>query len=180
MSKTLGNVIDPKQLLEKYGTEAARYLLAHEVSTFEDSDVTEERFKEAYNANLANGLGNLVSRVMKMATMYNIELSDEEKEIMYYEPGRVYENLDKYNIQAEMDNIWRAIKFLDEDIQRSEPFKKIKTSPEEAKKDVHIILYHLFGIALRLEPFMPSTSKEIQRLIKENKMPAEPLFKRID
>ena len=67
MSKSLGNVVSPFDLVEEYGTDAVRYYIARHLNTFEDSDFTEEKFKEAYNANLANGLGNLVSRVMKMA-----------------------------------------------------------------------------------------------------------------
>ena len=82
MSKSLGNVIDPQTLVNEYGTDAVRYFLAREVNPFEDSDVTLERIKESYNANLANGLGNLVSRVMKMATTYltsPVELTQETR-----------------------------------------------------------------------------------------------------
>ena len=67
MSKSLGNATNPKDLVAEYGIDALRYYVARELSTFEDSDVSLEKFKKAYNANLANGLGNLVSRVMKMA-----------------------------------------------------------------------------------------------------------------
>ena len=186
MSKTLGNVIDPFRIIEKYGADALRYYLLREVSTFEDGDFTEEHFIETYNANLANGLGNLVSRVMKMAMTYGVELSDTEKETTYYESGKVYESLDKFNLQREMDDIWMSIKSLDQSIQEKEPFKKIKANPDEARKDIKDLLYshsttthHLLGIALRLEPFMPDTSERIRTAIKENKMP-EPLFKRID
>ena len=66
MSKTLGNVADPFGLAEKYGAEAVRYYLLREISSFEDGDFTEEKFKKSYNADLANGLGNFVSRVSKM------------------------------------------------------------------------------------------------------------------
>lgn len=186
MSKTLGNVADPLRIIENYGTDALRYYLLREVSTFEDGDFTEEKFKSAYNANLANGLGNLVSRVMKMATTYGIELSDAEKRMTYYESGRAYDALDKFNIQAEMDDIWLAIQSLDRFIQEQEPFKKIKTDPAEAKQDIKNLLYsrtgthHLLGIALRIEPFMPGTAEKIKTAITENKMPAEPLFKRVE
>lgn len=70
MSKTLGNVIGPFELAEMYGAEAVRFFLLREVPVFEDGDVTKERLRDSYNANLANGLGNLVSRVSAMAERY--------------------------------------------------------------------------------------------------------------
>jgi len=109
-----------------------------EINTFEDSDFTMERFREAYNANLANGIGNLTSRIMKMATMHGIELSTEEKKMTYYEAGLSYENLDNFNIQAEMDDIWTAIQWLDRTIQEKEPFKKLKQIPKKQNKILRI------------------------------------------
>ena len=78
ISKSLGNVVDPIELVEKYGKDAVRYFLLREISTFEDSPFTIERFKEAYNANLANGLGNLVSRVVKLSTEINFNIMTPE------------------------------------------------------------------------------------------------------
>jgi methionyl-tRNA synthetase len=177
MSKSIGNVVNPIDIINEYGTDAVRYFLCREFNTFEDSDFTLERFKEAYNANLANGIGNLTSRIMKMATTHGIELSAEEKEMTAY--GEENENLEKFEIQKMADEIWTDIKFLDKEVQTREPFKKIKTNPDEAKKDIHYLVYHLLGIALKLEPFLPETSQKIQDAIKQNKMP-DPLFKRID
>src|SRR3989344_5203119 len=67
MSKSLGNVVDPIALVNEYGVDAVRYFIARHMHPFEDSDFTLDKFKEAYNANLANGLGNLVARIMKLA-----------------------------------------------------------------------------------------------------------------
>ncbi|MBI5005046.1 MAG: methionine--tRNA ligase, partial [Candidatus Lloydbacteria bacterium] len=80
MSKSVGNVVNPFDLIERYGTDAVRYYLLREISPFEDGDFTEEKFIEAYNANLANGLGNLVSRVMKMATSYGVRIKTPDDE----------------------------------------------------------------------------------------------------
>jgi methionyl-tRNA synthetase len=70
MSKSIGNVVNPAEIVKEYSADALRYFLLREISPFEDSPFTMERFKEAYNANLANGLGNLVSRIMTLAEKY--------------------------------------------------------------------------------------------------------------
>lgn len=176
MSKSLGNVINPKDIVTEYGTDALRYFLAKEINTFEDSPFTLERFKDAYNSGLANGLGNLVSRIMTMATSYGVSLNDEDKKISYSNSKE--EILELFNITEEMQKIWLTISTIDQDIQKNEPFKKIKINPEEAKKDLYRALYHLFGVARMLEPFMPDTAKLIQKLIIENKKPEQPLFLR--
>jgi methionyl-tRNA synthetase len=177
MSKSLGNVISPFNVVAGYGTDALRYFVTRELANFEDADFTLERFREAYNANLANGLGNLVSRIIKMATVNGVELSLEEKTATYYGPGHTSLFLDHFELAKEMDDIWGAIKLLDKSIQDNEPFKKIKTDPVGAKEEINDLLRGLFRVALRLEPFLPQTSVKIQTAIKENKMP-EPLFPR--
>ncbi len=180
MSKTLGNVLSPFEVIKEYGTDAVRYFLLREASPFEDSEFTMEKFKEAYNANLANGLGNLVSRIMKMATSYGVSLTEEEKLMHYYSSSKneIHEALDRFSLAEEMNDIWSDIAFLDNYIQKNEPFKKIKVNIDEAKKDVRVLLFHLLGVVLRLEPFMPEASLKIQQYIKENKMPEKPLFLR--
>src|SRR3990172_10269370 len=70
MSKSIGNVINPNEIVKEYGTDALRYFLLREISTFEDSPFTMERFKDAYNAGLANGLGNLTSRILTLSEKY--------------------------------------------------------------------------------------------------------------
>lgn len=176
MSKSLGNVINPREIIKEYGTDALRYYLAREVNTFEDSDLTMERFKEAYNANLANGLGNLVSRTMKMATTHLEEAVSVSENI----PFDDYNNyLESYDIQKTTDLIWEKIAKLDEYIAETEPFKTIKTNPDKAKKDIEYVTTGVYTIALMLEPFMPETTEKIKQAVKNNKMP-EPLFKRID
>ena len=178
MSKSLGNTVDPLELVSEYGADALRYYVVRELSPFEDSPFTMEKFKEAYNSGLANGIGNLTSRVMKMATTYGVELSVEDKKAAYYTIEVADVLTITYNLAKAMDDIWLKIQSVDEDIQRNEPFKKIKVNPEEAKEDVYRMLHNLFGVALALEPFMPETSLSIQNLIKENKMPEKPLFVR--
>jgi methionyl-tRNA synthetase len=177
MSKSLGNGINPVDLIQEYGTDAMRYYVCRELSSFEDSPMTAEMFKEAYNANLANGLGNLVSRVLKMAETYNVKIEDNSRDIFWDTPAQ---DLESFNIQKYCDQIWNQdIKSLDEYIQKEKPFSKIKVDKEGAEKDVRYLLTHLRVIALKLQPIMSETAEEILRLIKENKSPEKPLFLRV-
>lgn len=184
MSKSLGNVINPYDLVEEYeevsgdlSSDVLRYYLLRHMNSFEDSDMTLESFKEAYNAHLANGLGNLVSRVMNMAVSYEVDLSDDEKSIIVWQSN---DDLSDFDLAKKLNNLFIDIENLDKQITEKEPFKKIKINPEEAKKDLHLILKGLFSLVLALEPYMPKTSKTIIDLIKENKKPEKPLFLRKD
>jgi len=178
MSKTIGNVVDPRDVVKEYGTDALRYFLLREISSFEDSPFTLERFKDAYNSGLANGLGNLVSRIMTMAVNYGVKLTDKDLKIKYY--TKKVEELENFDINKFINKIWVDLKSLDEYIQKNEPFKKIKMNKEEAEKDVYYLLSQLYSNALAIEPLLPETSKKIRELIKENKKPENPLFLRKD
>jgi len=174
MSKTLGNVVDPRDIVNEYGTDSLRYFLLREVGSFEDSPFTLERFKDAYNSGLANGLGNLTSRVLTMSSNYGVKLSEEELNIKYFtEQKQDFENFD---INKFTNWIWECLGALDKYIQTNEPFKKIKVNKEEAEKDVHYLLLHLYKASLAIEPMLPETSLKIQKLIKDNKKPETPLF----
>ncbi len=178
MSKTLGNIVDPRDIVKEYGIDALRFFLLKEVSSFEDSPFTIARFKDSYNSGLVNGLGNLTSRILTMSSNYEVKLSDEDLKMKYY--TQEIEELENFDISKHINNIWSKISDLNNFISEKEPFKKIKINKEEAEKDVYYLLYHLFAIALALEPLMPNTSKTIQELIKENKKPESPLFPRVD
>jgi len=177
MSKSLGNVVDPLDVIREYGTDALRYFVTREIHPFEDSPFSVERLKVAYNANLANGLGNLVSRVMKMATSYGVSeitpVSNKEDLIKTYN-----ENIESFNLQKAADIIWKIIGDADAFIQTQAPFKKIKIDEVGAKKDVAILLGYLDLVSYLLEIFLPETTTKIQDCLKNNVMPKEALFLR--
>lgn len=175
MSKTIGNVVDPISLVAEYGTDAVRYYLLREVHPFEDGDFTFERFKEAYNANLANGLGNLVSRVMKLAETYIDVDPLPAMEI----PEAFSTLLEEYRYNEAMDYIWKMIKEADGRMTSEEPFKLIKTDSETAKKCIHELRQMVYTIGYLLAPMLPETSEKIINAVRDNKKP-EPLFLRRD
>lgn len=177
MSKSLGNVIDPYKIVDEYGTDALRYFLAQELPPFEDGDFTMERFKEAYNANLANGLGNLVSRVMKMSeTHLDKAVEVEEKEL----PKEFCNYLDNFEIQKAADFVWREISEIDSIIQKEQPFKTIKENKENGQKMITNLVQRLYELTPMLHVLLPQTSDAIIFAIRKNKMPDKPLFPRKD
>jgi methionyl-tRNA synthetase len=176
MSKSLGNVISPYELEQKYGTDATRYLLLRHVHPFEDSDVTWERLDEWYTANLVNGLGNLVARVMKLAQDNLIE------PVMRPEPTEFAQELteavDGFEFQKAMDYIWSRIQAADARITSEEPFRVVKTDAEKGKKMIAELATEIYVIARLLNPFMPKTSETIKAAVLANKKP-ENLFPRL-
>ena len=176
MSKTLGNIIDPDELLQEYGTDAVRYFLARHISPFEDGDITREVFKEAYNANLANGLGNMVSRVLTLAEK-NLEKGTRPEAVGF--PQEYTDALDRYEINRALDFVYARIQAVDQTITQSEPFKLVKTDPQRGKDMIFELTQELYMIARMLNPFMPETSQKIKEGIVANKKP-ENLFARKD
>lgn len=179
MSKSLGNVIDPMTIVEEYGIDALRYFLARHISPFEDSDFTMERFKESYNADLANGIGNLAARIMTMASNYlhsPVELTSET------EPDTdVAAHIEKFEFNRAMERIWERIGHNDALITLKKPFSALKSDQADIRQEGEMVLMklvrELHTIATELEPFMPKTSHAIKEAVLANKKP-ENLFPR--
>ncbi len=182
MSKTLGNVIDPLKIIEEYSVDALRYYLVRELTPFEDGDFTEEKFKEAYNANLANGLGNYVSRIFKMAFSYfdgsikkpdevllsQVSVKENEKETFSvpYIFDKVFwpeyeKNMEEMKVNKAADVVWEAISMLDGYVQDYEPFKLIKTDEKKTEAILWSLLVGLAEIVWMIYPFMPETAEKI-------------------
>ena len=175
MSKDLGNVVDPMDLINEYGTDALRYYLAREVSSFEDTPFTKEMFKESYNANLANGLGNLVSRVMKMAES---NLSEPVSTTEKFSSEEYTKYIEAYDIQKATDSIWKKIAIVDSKIQSTQPFKLVKTDKEKGCEIIKELVKDLSAVSDLLLPILPETAEKIKSLIASNKSPEVPLFLR--
>lgn len=189
MSKSLGNVISPYDMVERYGTDATRYMLLRHIHPFDDSDITWERMDEWYTANLVNGLGNLTARIMKMAETHLEEpvstdflKKGEYEEIVLTKAIWHYFSED-FAFQRVLDLIWSEITGADQLIQETQPFKLINSvDAEEVIRGYEIIeqlVHKLAVIAFHLRFALPATAEIIQEAIKENKKP-DNLFKRLE
>jgi methionyl-tRNA synthetase len=157
MSKSLGNVIDPFEIAEKYGTDALRYYLLAEFTPFEDGDFTIEKFEKRFNGDLANGLGNLAARTATLLERNRIELAlapgneDLNKEVAA--------KMAEFRFDEALKAIWRKLAESDEWLSEKKPWKS--TDPAEIKAALLPVAQNLSDIGRLLKPFMPETAQKI-------------------
>lgn len=174
MSKSIGNVIDPIEYAKNYGTDALRYYLVAKISAFEDSDFTKSSFEQAYQADLANGLGNLVARVAGLSKdiLFDKDLKDRSFS------KEVQKHLEKYDCNKALEGIWKRIKKSDTLINKSEVWK-LKTV--DKKSVLSTLVEEIRQIAYDLRPFLPKTAEKIEELFSGKKIKkGKPLFPRLD
>jgi len=166
MSKSLGNIIDPFELVKKYGADPVRYFLLREILSTEDGDFTYEKFEQRYNADLASGLGNLVARVLTMAERTNKKQKTKNKkqfrntqfQIIINKTWRNYKKtLDEFKFNETLVSIWKLISFCDKYIEKEKPWEKT-ANQQSAITNLLLALTH---IAHMLKPFLPKTSEKI-------------------
>ncbi len=184
MSKSLGNVIDPFELVKKYGTDAVRYFLLREIPPTEDGDFTYQKFEERYNSDLAKGLGNLVARVIilvKKSKIRNPKSKINSKlKIQIDKTEKTYKKaLDEFKFNEALIAVWELISFCDRYIEKERPWEllKLKIKNEKLKIVIGNLLFALENIAKLLQPFLPETSEKMLKQIKAKK--GRPLFPRI-
>lgn len=172
MSKSLGNVISPFDLVKKYGTDAVRYYLLREIPSTEDGDFSLEKFEARYNSDLASGLGNLVSRVSAMVKKQKIKpgkaIKGKELQKQIKTTESDYEKaLKEFRFNEALKSIWELISFCDKHIEKNRPWEG---KSEDVLSD---LLLTLDKIAVLLDPLLTKTSKSIRMKT------AQPLFPRI-
>ena len=173
MSKSLGNVIEPFELVKKYGTDAVRYFLLREIPPFEDGDFTYEKFEKRYNSDLASGLGNLVARVINLVTKSKIQNLESKIAIknskLKGEINKTWNNwenaLDEFKFNEALKVIWDLISFCDKFIEEEKPWQK----SEKQQTAISNLQIAILNIAEMLKPFLPQTSGKILKQLKTEK-----------
>lgn len=173
MSKSLGNVIDPKELAEMVGAEALRYYLLKEIPSHADGDVSVDRLKEIYTADLVNGYGNLCSRLAKMAST-----SDIPFEIAAPSLDPTFASLCEAT-EFELAGKWchAQLQELDRFLNEQQPWKQTGDAKHQTLQSA---LNTLVKISFHLQPFLPQTTKRVLVHFQQPKIEAlSPLFPRL-
>ncbi len=178
ISKSLGNAIDPKELLGEYPLDAIRYYLLREIPFGNDGDFSRDRLKERYNSELANGIGNLVSRTLALVEKNCPDLQFESASTL-----DVSEHIQQLAFDRALTDIWHEIARLDGVIDEKKPWELAKNGKEEELRLILAdVLSGISGIAKALQALLPETSEKIASLLSAKPIakPAEPLFIRKD
>jgi methionyl-tRNA synthetase len=175
MSKTIGNVYDPTTLLDRHGADPLRYYLLSKISPFSDGDFSEEKFYAAYSDDLANGLGNTVSRVAALAEKSGFDFIPDSP------PGyrsQIKKHLEDYRFDFALGEIWSTLRSIDQAIEKEKPWE---TAGDQLKIFLTEQVAHLRQVGYELQPFLPETAKKIISQFKGPKIrKIASLFPRID
>lgn len=169
MSKTVGNVIDPIEIIENYGLDAFRYYFARHIPTLDDGDFTWEKFENAYNNELSNELGNLVQRVVSMVNRYQAGVVGDAIRAEH-DSQQYHDAMKALTFDKALDQVWLTIRSLNQYLESVKPWEVAKTKDTDADAAAHLeeILAHSAGslqqIALLLAPFLPTTSQAITKI----------------
>ncbi len=174
ISKSIGNVISPDDVVAKYSQDATRYYFLREIPPFSDGDFSYSRFNELYNADLANNLGNLVSRLARLASNINYVHRHNSEYELY---PNVEKSLEEYRFDEALKFIFSEITKLNKFIDKKTPWK---LAENELKEFLQIAVEQLLLIAWNLQPFLPKTADKIKVIFTNPmKQSVPPLFKRI-
>ncbi|KKT75793.1 MAG: Methionyl-tRNA synthetase [Microgenomates group bacterium GW2011_GWA2_44_7] len=178
ISKSLGNVVNPFELVNKYGTDAVRYFLLAKIHPWADSDFTIAKFEEAYNADLANGLGNLVSRVAKLCETSDLEFKENATPKNIFRKAQK-DAFDEYRFNDLLSNIWNLdLRPIDRHVDQNSPWTikdrgKLLEILQQEVDDIR-------ALAKEISPFLPDTSAKICKQFSGPKIEsAPPLFPRL-
>jgi methionyl-tRNA synthetase len=170
MSKSLGNVIDPMELVAKHGVDAVRYYLLREIPSDNDGDFSEEKFKLRYNADLANGLGNFASRVLTLAEKLNpwkLSSTSASKDVMHAITEikkDVAQSINERRLHDALAHIWRLVSFGDKMVNATKPWE-LKDEDPKKREVLSELLVLLNEISIQIKPFMPEIAQKLSDCI---------------
>ena len=173
MSKTIGNVIDPFLLVNKYGTDAIRYYLLREIPPFDDGDFSYRRLGEIYNSDLANELGNLVMRITTLAEKDGVVIKISNKQQF---SKLTIQQFEYFQFNLILENIWKQIKTLNKQTDDFVPWKK---TADERKEFLTNSLIEINQVGYELQPFFPETAEKILKATQGKITKILPLFPRL-
>ncbi len=166
MSKTVGNVVDPNEIIDTYGLDAFRYFFSRHIPTLDDGDFTWEKFENAYNGELGNDLGNLVQRVAGMIMKYQAGVIGKSEQTEH-DMTAYHHAIDKLEFNKAIDEVWNKIRSLNQYIDNVKPWEIAKQVGKDAEAEAHLseILAHCAGALVQigdlLVPFMPDAAAKI-------------------
>lgn len=176
MSKSLGNVIDPIEVVERHGLEAFRYYFSRHIDSFIDSDFTWEKYDEAYNNELANDLGNLVQRLATLCNKNNISGVVVGKAL----DAEYIALMGNFEFTKAFDYAWTQVRELNKDIDQTKPWELVKKGEsDKAQQVLRELVVKIMQTAQLLEPFLPGTSTQIYQIFGNTstiQRPEVPLF----
>ncbi|CAN5182274.1 methionine--tRNA ligase [soil metagenome] len=172
MSKSLGNVIDPFEMVKIYGTDAVRYYLLREIPSLSDGDFSEDRMKQLYESDLSNELGNLLSRVTTLAAKDGLNMSNNDTPAN----NEYVELLLTFKFNDALAKIWEEIRSINKNINEQAPWK---LTSDERKIILEGWLLQLQNIGLNLKPLLPHSADAIIKATTGTISKIEPLFPRI-
>lgn len=182
MSKTLGNVIVPTEIMAKVKPEGLRFYFANNIPVFDDGEISEDLITGVYNSHLSNGIGNLTNRLIKMMISYDVlvEFKNLENDEYFNKLKELsMKTLYNFDVNYYSNFLWRELTSIDLEIQNKEPFKLFKENPDEARRIVSELIHKFYIICRFIYPILPKTVSEIMNHIQNREMPKTPLFPRI-
>lgn len=172
MSKTIGNVVDPQELVNKYGLDPVRFYFLREIPSLDDGDFSFHRMDQLYNSDLANELGNLISRITTIAAKDGIVIEEQNT----FDMQKLEKCWAKFAFGAFLEDIWEKVKEMNKSVNEHEPWKK---TPNERKDFIVKCLQELYIVGKLLEPCMPETSSKITEACSGEIKKISPLFPRL-